>query len=146
MSGKEAAKSIDEFLGWRTKANGLSHDIAKFDEINTFYFPHEKRIVVSRIALDRSKSSFHEVNKTLNEEAALEEAERCFSCGTCMHCDVCLTFCPDIAIHKDEVGEYAIDYEHCKGCGICVKECPHGAMELIPEGSRFAGEEGEKWT
>ncbi len=145
MAGKEAAKSIDEFLGWRTKANGLGHDVVRFDEVNTFYFPHEKRASVSRITLDKSRSSFHEVNKTLSERAAIEETERCFSCGTCMHCDVCLVFCPDVAIHKDEAGEYAVDYEHCKGCGICVSECPRGAMELIPEGSRFAGEEDGKW-
>ena len=28
---------------------------------------------------------------------------------------------------------YAIDYDFCKGCGICVAECPCGAIELVPE-------------
>ena len=55
-----------------------------------------------------------------------------------------LTFCPDIAIHKDESGEYFIDYDHCKGCGICVNECPREAMELVPEGARSVGEEDER--
>ena len=36
-----------------------------------------------------------------------------------------------------KVGEgpaaYAIDYDFCKGCGICVAECPCGAIELVPE-------------
>jgi Pyruvate/2-oxoacid:ferredoxin oxidoreductase delta subunit len=28
---------------------------------------------------------------------------------------------------------FAINYDYCKGCGICVAECPAGAIEMIPE-------------
>ncbi len=140
-AGKDAAKSIDEFLGWRTQSNGLSHDVVHPDDVNTFYFPHEKRVKVPRIAVEKSKASFTEVNRTLTEGQALDEAERCFTCGTCLHCDVCLTFCPDVAISKDKDGEYVIDYDHCKGCGICVNECPREAMELVPEGAHEVEEE-----
>lgn len=139
-AGKEAAISIDEFLGWESRTDGVSHEIVEFHDLNTFYFPHRERVKIPRITVERSKSSFTEVTKTLNEERALEEADRCFNCGACMHCDVCLTFCPDVAIHKDDAGEYFIDYDHCKGCGICVNECPREAMELVPEASRFAEE------
>ena len=132
-AGKEAAASIDEFLGWKSKTNGVDREVVRYQDLNTFYFPHESRVVVPRIAVQKSKNSFNEVSKTLSEEKALAEAERCFTCGTCMHCDVCLTFCPDVAIHKDRSGEYFIDYDHCKGCGICVNECPRDAMELVPE-------------
>jgi 2-oxoacid:acceptor oxidoreductase delta subunit (pyruvate/2-ketoisovalerate family) len=140
-SGKDAASSIDEFLGWKSNSNGMSQEIVKFHDLNTFYFPQRKRVPVPRITVEKSKSSFSEVNKTLSEEKALEEADRCFNCGICMHCDVCVVFCPDVAIHKDDSGEYFIDYDHCKGCGICVNECPRGAMELVPEASRFVEED-----
>ncbi len=35
----------------------------------------------------------------------------------------------------DPPGSYAyeIDLDYCKGCGICVKECPCGAIEMVPE-------------
>ena len=88
-AGKESAISIDEFLGWKSRTNGIYHEIVKPGDLNTFYFPHQKRVSVPRINIEKSKSSFSEVNKTLSEEKALEESDRCFNCGTCMHCDVC---------------------------------------------------------
>ncbi len=142
-AGKESADSIDEFLGWKSTVNDAVRESVEFGDLNTFYFPHQSRVRVPRVTVTKSKSSFQEVNKTLTDERALEEAERCFNCGTCVHCDVCISFCPDIAIHKDETGEYFIDYDHCKGCGICVNECPREAMELVPEGARISGEEEE---
>ena len=30
-------------------------------------------------------------------------------------------------------GRYAIDYDYCKGCGLCVAECPCGSIEMRPE-------------
>jgi len=32
-------------------------------------------------------------------------------------------------------GSYEIDYDYCKGCGLCVSECPPGAIEMEPEPS-----------
>jgi ferredoxin len=29
-----------------------------------------------------------------------------------------------------EYKRQAIDYDHCKGCGICVKACPFGAIKM----------------
>jgi len=26
-----------------------------------------------------------------------------------------------------------IDYEHCKGCGICARECPRKAVSMVEE-------------
>jgi Pyruvate/2-oxoacid:ferredoxin oxidoreductase delta subunit len=28
---------------------------------------------------------------------------------------------------------YEFNYDFCKGCGICVKECPCGAIDMVPE-------------
>jgi len=46
---------------------------------------------------------------------------------------VCSTFCPDSAIAVDADGRPAIDYDHCKGCMICVAQCPPHAIEAVPE-------------
>ena len=46
---------------------------------------------------------------------------------------VCSTLCPDSAISVDEDGSPQVDYEHCKGCMICVTQCPSHAIQAIPE-------------
>ncbi len=46
---------------------------------------------------------------------------------------VCSTFCPDSAILVATGGSPEIDYDHCKGCMICVAQCPSHAIEAIPE-------------
>ena len=46
---------------------------------------------------------------------------------------VCSTFCPDAAITVSAGGRPEIDYDHCKGCLICVAKCPPHAIEAVPE-------------
>ena len=54
---------------------------------------------------------------------------------------------PDNAVLKaDEDDGYAFDLDYCKGCGICVVECPCGAIEMVPETICAPGEHGRvKW-
>jgi len=53
--------------------------------------------------------------------------ERCNRCWW-----VCSTFCPDGAIRVEDTTP-EIDYDHCKGCMVCVAQCPPHAIEAIPE-------------
>ena len=46
---------------------------------------------------------------------------------------VCSTFCPDGAIDVDADGAPHIDYDHCKGCMVCVAQCPPHAIEAVSE-------------
>jgi pyruvate ferredoxin oxidoreductase gamma subunit len=46
---------------------------------------------------------------------------------------ICSTYCPDGAIDVREDGMPDIDYDHCKGCLVCVAQCPPHAIESIPE-------------
>lgn len=48
---------------------------------------------------------------------------------------VCSTFCPDGAIQVTEGRYPRIDYDHCKGCMVCVSQCPPHAITAIPETS-----------
>ena len=47
----------------------------------------------------------------------------------CVDCDNCIMFCPEGSINK----EHDIDYDYCKGCGICANECPVQAVKMERE-------------
>jgi 2-oxoacid:acceptor oxidoreductase delta subunit (pyruvate/2-ketoisovalerate family) len=82
------------------------------------------------------KDSFEPYHATLSEAAAIRETERCMHCGRCTECDNCLIFCPDVSILDQTLESfgYAIDYDYCKGCGICFTECPRHAITMVSEG------------
>ena len=77
---------------------------------------------------------FNEITETISAEDAVYEAGRCVSCGVCNFCDTCMTFCPDFCISRTPDG-YEVDLDYCKGCGICVQECPRDVIDLVQEGS-----------
>ena len=44
-------------------------------------------------------------------------------------CLLCTPFCPDSSIPVSGGKRSDFDYDHCKGCGICYKVCPFGAID-----------------
>lgn len=48
----------------------------------------------------------------------------------CKSCYSCVWNCPANAI-KVELGQARIVDEHCVNCGICLKVCPHGAIDTM---------------
>jgi 2-oxoacid:acceptor oxidoreductase delta subunit (pyruvate/2-ketoisovalerate family) len=108
--------------------------IVTFEELNMDYFdlsPRQKE--PKRIRRERIKG-FEEVTSPLIDRAALWEAERCFICGTCNECETCYVFCPDASILRGEERiSHEVNYDFCKGCGICFAECPRGAISLKEE-------------
>jgi pyruvate ferredoxin oxidoreductase delta subunit len=42
----------------------------------------------------------------------------------CINCMFCWIACPDSSIIVKDGKMVGIDYDHCKGCGICEVECP----------------------
>lgn len=42
----------------------------------------------------------------------------------CIHCLRCWIACPDSSVLLEDGKVVGIDYDHCKGCGICAFECP----------------------
>jgi 2-oxoisovalerate ferredoxin oxidoreductase delta subunit len=50
----------------------------------------------------------------------------------CTRCMICWKFCPEPAIFPTDPPQ--VDYDYCKGCGICIVECPFDAIVSEPEG------------
>lgn len=51
----------------------------------------------------------------------------------CISCLFCWIYCPDSAIIVKDGKVVGIDYDHCKGCGICEKECPVKGKAIVME-------------
>ena len=132
--GKRAARAIDAWLRGETYAEPSAAGAATFARLNTWYYADAPKQVRSQLDAVRRQSTFDEVVIGLNEDNALFEARRCMSCGNCFECDNCYGVCPDNAIIKLGPGKkFAINYDYCKGCGICAQECPCGAIDMVGE-------------
>ncbi|WP_157821315.1 2-oxoacid:acceptor oxidoreductase family protein [Mariprofundus ferrinatatus] len=57
---------------------------------------------------------------------------------------ICSSFCPDGVINVSELGEPQIDYDHCKGCLVCLAQCPSHAISAIAESTAKSKPEEEK--
>jgi len=158
-SGKKAALAIDAFInGWdKDLAKSVflgnrgslsmedwvnppptarrSDRVVGYEDLNRLYFGPSPREGMPQIPDEaRRIASFDEVNLGFPGEIAIQEAERCFGCGTCSLCENCYTFCPDSSVwRKDPHETFEIDYEFCKGCGICAHECPSRFIEMVRE-------------
>ncbi|MCX6428088.1 MAG: NAD(P)-binding protein [Actinobacteria bacterium] len=134
--GKKAARNIDAWLrkGEFTKAE--TPEVIEYEKLNPWYYSDAPHAMRDRLEGARRATNFDEVVKGLDEETALYEARRCMSCGNCFECDNCFGVCPDNAVIKLGPGlGFEINLDYCKGCGICVTECPSGSIIMVPEKS-----------
>lgn len=147
-SGRRVAVDVDRYLQTGRLGDSIEmlaqlwpralnlEKIATPDRLNPAYIKPHEHAELRRLSVAHSLGSFAEVVQGLRPEEAVREAQGCLSCGTCNGCMNCYHFCPDIAVRRSERGKgLEISAEHCKGCGICVEECPRGAMKLEPVAS-----------
>jgi len=127
-SGYQAAMSIMASLKGESFRYG-EHKKSKvtFRDMQLHYYPKQTRCEGEMS--EQRLEGFNEVVKGLVDDDAVYEAKRCLSCGVCFECDNCWHFCPDAAVIK-KTGAYEIDYDYCKGCGICAQECPCGHIDM----------------
>jgi NADPH-dependent glutamate synthase beta subunit-like oxidoreductase len=132
--GKKAARNIDAWLRGETYAPPPKHELASIERLNTWYYSEAPQVVRPVLDIIRRQSTFEEVVQGLDENNALFEARRCLSCGNCFECDNCYGVCPDNAVIKLGPGKrFEFNLDYCKGCGVCVAECPCGAIKMVAE-------------
>jgi Pyruvate/2-oxoacid:ferredoxin oxidoreductase delta subunit len=132
--GKRAAHAIDRALrGARGDVDvAAAESVVGTTSINTFYYTRQSRATERRLDAVRRVAGDAEVQLGFELEQALAEGRRCFSCGTCIACDNCVVYCPDLAVKRGAAG-YVVLIDYCKGCGLCVAECPTGSMKMVEE-------------
>ncbi len=134
--GKRAARDIDRQLTAQALGPEPEVEVMPYAGLNSAYFRHAPRIEAPLTpAAERRRGQQVEVTLAYNREQAVAESDRCMSCGVCNGCDNCYIVCPDVSVMRDarENGHYSIRTTYCKGCLVCVQECPTGCLEKVPE-------------
>ncbi|MBO0889394.1 MAG: FAD-dependent oxidoreductase [Acidothermales bacterium] len=134
--GKRAARNIDVVLRGEGLAPPPEVEVMPYERLNTAYFKHAPRIEAPMASpAERRRDQKVEVTLAYSKEQAVAESDRCMSCGVCNGCDNCYIVCPDVSVMRDtrENGHYSIRTTYCKGCLVCVQECPTGCLEKVPE-------------
>ena len=105
--------------GWDDLVNGAA--VFSFeDDIN--------HSVVDVQPEDRPNAETNSINKYVGDWRVVKPV---WNVDLCIDCQNCWLYCPDTSIisrNKEMVG---IDYNHCKGCGICSEVCPTNPKSLI---------------
>ncbi|MFA6448629.1 MAG: FAD-dependent oxidoreductase [bacterium] len=110
--------------------------VVQAKNINFAYFKKSEASKTVRTDPKKRLRGFDEINIIAGSGASAREATRCFHCGVCNDCGNCLLFCPDMSILEKvsaDADAPGFDSDHCKGCGICARECPRGIIAMIEE-------------
>ncbi len=118
--GKIAAKAIDKYIAGQDLEK-IAKDMAfEKDSVNKLKteevfskkeldsFKRKARIKIEKIDPQRRRKNFEETVKTITEEEAKREAERCLNCGICSECKQCSTACQADAIDYNQREEMLV--------------------------------------
>jgi NADPH-dependent glutamate synthase beta subunit-like oxidoreductase len=134
--GKKAAKYIHAFLSSQVYKPPIKTPVVDFKSLHLWYHADADVSEQPTIPIEKRMQSFDEVLGGLNDDEAIYEASRCYSCGNCFECDGCYGACPEDAIIKLGAGKfYTIDYSKCTGCNACVLQCPTAAIHMVDDES-----------
>ena len=153
-SGKRAALAMLRRMGalspgesagaFRTVWEREAPAVIRYDRINPFFFPGYKRLESELRDASKRVRDFGEIVRTPTKDEALEEAGRCFSCGTCTQCGACWYFCPDACVMRgDDDGRMVFRFAvlqrvchlfrrmpqglHCNGGGMMARDMMTGS-------------------
>jgi len=138
--GRMAALSIDAKLRGTPVFGEDVLPVINAEEMTLSYYPEKPRNHSAAIPVEeRLAHPETEIRATISGEQALDEVDRCMSCGYCSRCGRCEEVCEEGAvIEPKEAGEYyRFKIENCNGCEECARECPTGFIEMREERSNY---------
>ena len=77
---------------------------------------------------DRTYSGYNSYTATV---ASWRIIKPVYNRDVCIDCQNCWVWCPDTSIISRDKQMLGIDYDHCKGCGVCVEVCPTNPKSLL---------------
>lgn len=81
---------------------------------------------------DIPDATAYEAGYLVTKNAGWRNVRPVIDAQKCVGCLNCYLYCPDGVIYRER-SSVAIDYDFCKGCGICRKICKIGAIEMEAE-------------
>ncbi len=141
--GRKAALSIDRFLRGQPLlpiGKPFSDSIGRLEDLDDDFFtrfPRKPRLQCPSLSVADRLAGFKEVELTINQDQALQEASRCLSCGctaveTCTVRNLSDTYHVDPARFESEYQHRPLMEDHpfiiydpnkCILCGRCVRIC-----------------------
>jgi pyruvate ferredoxin oxidoreductase delta subunit len=109
----------EEKVGWDAVPQGVV--LNSFDNILKENVSHVK-------PEDRDYSDFNSYTATV---ASWRVIKPVYNRDICIDCQNCWVWCPDTSIISRDKQMLGIDYDHCKGCGVCVEVCPTNPKSLL---------------
>ncbi|HWR90026.1 MAG TPA: NAD(P)-binding protein, partial [Dissulfurispiraceae bacterium] len=123
--GLRAASAIEDHIEGHIPQQFSRPPVVYSKDLNTYYYEPGRRYEKQPVPVHLRLKNFDEIYRPYDREEIAGEAGRCFSCGLCFQCNNCLMYCPDNAVKLSPVtGKFEFDYDFCKGCGLCSRECP----------------------
>jgi len=133
--GRAAAAAIDELItGEKPEEADAPKEVVQASNMQLAHYKESKRVALNEMAVEeRLKDMVAEIVTTHSEECAVEEAQRCMSCGMCFDCATCWSFCQDNAIIKPLIkGQpYKFKLDFCTGCKKCSEVCPCNYIQMF---------------
>ena len=110
---------------------GTFQHVVNYEELmNLEYFEKKKRVQSQCIPFPECVKTFEEINKGYSREEANEEVSRCFHCGHCFGCEMCVDICPGDVLAMIDNQPQSTYPEECAHCGACLVDCPASAIEF----------------
>lgn len=105
-------------VGWDEVTHGTRINTFEYDATN----------VSRELSEDRQYSDFSSYTATV---ASWRVIKPVYNRDICIDCQNCWVWCPDTSIISRDKQMLGIDYDHCKGCGVCVEVCPTNPKSLL---------------
>jgi len=108
----------EEKIGWDEVTQGVVLNSFEGDATN----------IAEKKAEERDYADFSSYTATV---ASWRVIKPVYNRDICIDCQNCWVWCPDTSIVSRDKQMLGIDYDHCKGCGVCVEVCPTNPKSLL---------------
>ncbi len=134
--GRKAAECIHATLRGQEPHQPAAKPLIGKDRLRLDFYdpapPAERKLLGPE---ERLAKPMDEVDLGITQEQALDEVNRCFSCGLCFGCERCWMYCQNNCFKKEPTPVqghyYKIDLKVCDGCKKCSPECPCGFLDMV---------------